>query len=132
MIRTGHQGYLEHDKGFAKVLTRCVMCSLAYSIVVRRIPSNDSITSCVMESVNPKVLNSSVAFPKGYFAYTQRGCCGGQYPNFFSSYPTGLQVMTCNCSPIGRGRVAKAGLGHRNIQIPVLENMSCSGPVPTL
>ncbi len=66
--------------------------SLAYSIVVRRIDGDDSITSCSMESVNPAQLNSSVAFPAGYFAYTQRGCCGGQAPNLFTSYPTGLQV----------------------------------------
>lgn len=66
--------------------------SLAYSIVVRRIPSNDSVISCTMESVSPALLNSSDAFPPGYLAYTQRGCCGGQSPNFFTSYPTGLQV----------------------------------------
>ena len=53
---------------------------------------NESITSCAMESVNPALLNSSLAFPAGFFAYTQRGCCGGQAPNFFTSYPTGLQV----------------------------------------
>ena len=74
-----------------------VLCSLAYSIVVRRIPANDSITSCAMESVNPGKLNSTYTFPNGYFAYTQRGCCGGHYPNFFTSYPTGLQVTGAIC-----------------------------------
>jgi hypothetical protein len=45
-----------------------------------------------MESLNPQLMSSTLAFPKGYFAYTQKGCCGGQAPNFFSSYPNGLQV----------------------------------------
>lgn len=50
-----------------------------------------------MESVNPGKLNSTYTFPNGYFAYTQRGCCGGHYPNFFTSYPTGLQVNGAIC-----------------------------------
>ncbi len=67
-------------------------CSLAYTIVMRRLPKNDSITSVTMESLNPTLLASAIAYPKGYFAFTQKGCCGGQAPNFFSSYPTGVQV----------------------------------------
>ena len=51
-----------------------------------------------MEAVNLKLLNSSAVFPNGAFAYTQRGCCGGQPPNFFTSYPTGLQVQAQTCS----------------------------------
>lgn len=45
-----------------------------------------------MESLNPNLLASAIAYPKGYFAFTQKGCCGGQAPNFFSSYPNGVQV----------------------------------------
>ena len=87
-------------------------CSFAYSIVVRRIATNDSITSCAMEAVSLKVLNSSAVFPNGAFAYTQRGCCGGQAPNFFTSYPTGLQVR-------------KFDLPHRCAACH-----SCRGPLP--
>ena len=61
-------------------------------MVVRRLPRNDSITSVTMESLNPRLMGSALAFPKGYFAYTQKGCCGGQAPNFFSSFPSGVQV----------------------------------------
>ncbi|BDA46519.1 hypothetical protein COCOBI_08-6130 [Coccomyxa sp. Obi] len=66
--------------------------ALAYTIVVRRLPKNDSITSVTMESLNPSLLASAIAYPKGYFAFTQKGCCGGQAPNFFSSYPNGVQA----------------------------------------
>lgn len=70
---------------------------LAYTIVVRRLPKNDSITSITMESLNPNLLASAIAYPKGYFAFTQKGCCGGQAPNFFSSYPNGVQVEGPAC-----------------------------------
>ncbi|EIE23865.1 hypothetical protein COCSUDRAFT_65629 [Coccomyxa subellipsoidea C-169] len=66
--------------------------ALAYTVVVRRLPRNDSITSVTMESLNPRLMGSALAFPKGYFAYTQKGCCGGQAPNFFSSFPSGVQA----------------------------------------
>ena len=59
-------------------------------------PYNDTITSCAMEAISLKILNSSVLYPNGAFAFTQRGCCGGQAPNFFTSYPNGLQVRKPN------------------------------------
>jgi hypothetical protein len=55
-----------------------------------------------MESLNPKLRNSAIAYPPGYFTYTQKGCCGGQAPNFFSSYPDGVQV--------GKGRQSLTGI----------------------
>jgi hypothetical protein len=67
-------------------------CSLAYAIMLRGMEAGDSITSATLESLNPALLGSADGFPPGAFAYSGGDCCGGDAPNFFSSYPLGVQA----------------------------------------
>ena len=75
-------------------------CSLAYTIMLSGLDANDSITSVAMESLDPALVGSADGFPASAFAYSGDDCCGGTPPNFFSSYPVGVQA---------RGPVSSSG-----------------------